>query len=241
MSPCVLLGAAGDSDIGLPAYVLKLPESIETVLIADTGSATLHRYVAGEQGLQLSETQRMSIGLKGAGKEKTGDQKTPLGIYFIVDELDTTKLHEKYGPVAFPLDYPNVWDALNKKTGSGIWIHGVTPGSGTRPQRDTDGCIALSNKELLLLKSHLSPLHTPVIVTRNIRIASAQEISATRDGLLAALELWTNSYRGGDWMQFFSLYGQDFEYRGMNRDEWFAYRIHIKRQPLPTRSITRLT
>ena len=222
---CLLAATENESSNDLPAYILKLPASVTTVLIADTGSASLHRYVSNGQGLKFVEAQRMSIGQNGAGKEKTGDRKSPLGIYFVLEELDTSNLHEKYGPVAFPLDYPNAWDSLNQKTGSGIWIHGVTPGSGARPERDTDGCIALPNEQLLLLQPHLTPLQTPVIVTRHIQTLSAQEISSIRDDLLAALELWSNSYRSGDWNQFLSMYHQDFEYRGMSREEWSAYRV----------------
>jgi hypothetical protein len=83
----------------------------------------------------------------------------------------------------------------------------------------------LSNEQLLLLEPHLMPLQTPVIVTRTIRMMSRQEIDATRDQLLAALEIWRSSYRDGDWNRFLSLYAQDFAYRGMNRDEWSVYRV----------------
>jgi murein L,D-transpeptidase YafK len=239
--PCLFAAAEGDSSGALssdkPAYVLKLPASVTAVFIAETGTATLHRYVADEEGLLLGEAQRMSIGQQGDGKEKTGDQKTPLGIYFVMEELDTSNLHEKYGPVAFPLDYPNAWDALNQRTGSGIWIHGVAPGSGARPERDTDGCIALPNEELLSLKPYLTPLRTPVIVTRKIRRLSTQEIDVARDQLLAALARWSSSYRNGDWNRFLSLYSQDFVYRGMNREEWSAYRV----QTIGTRAINDFT
>jgi murein L,D-transpeptidase YafK len=236
-SPYLLAAAGDEPSSGVPAYVLKLPAAVKTVLIAETGTATLHRYVADEQGLLLSNAQRMSIGQEGVGKEKAGDRRTPLGIYFVMEELDTSNLHEKYGPVAFPLDYPNAWDAANHRSGSGIWIHGVMPGSGTRPERDTDGCIALPNEELLSLGPHLTPLQTPVIVAREIRWTSTQEIDATRDQLLAALKLWASSYRDGDWNRFLSLYSQDFAYRGMNREEWSAYRV----QTVGARSIDDFT
>lgn len=223
--PRLLAAAGGELPNRLPGYVLELPDSVKTVLVAETGTATLYRYVATAQGLVLGEAQPMSIGEQGVGKEKTGDQRTPLGIYFVMEELNTSNLHEKYGPVAFPLDYPNAWDEINYRTGYGIWIHGVTPGSGPRPERDTDGCIALSNEELLSLEPHLTPLRTPVIVTRNIRTMSTQESRVARDQLMAALELWTSSYRDGDWNRFLSMYARDFVYRGMSREEWSEYRL----------------
>ena len=209
----------------VPSYVLKLPDTVETVLIAETGTATLHRYQNSKNGLLPGNEQRMSVGQNGVGKRKTGDRRTPLGIYFVVEELETSNLHEKYGPVAFPLDYPNAWDQANDRSGYGIWIHGVMPNSGPRPEQDTDGCIALANDKLLALEEHLTPLQTPVIVTRSIQRASAAEIALTRDHLLAALELWASSYRDGDWHRFLSLYAEDFAYRGMTLPEWSAFRL----------------
>jgi len=219
--PCHFAAAESDR----PGYVLEFPASVKTVLVAETDTATLHRYVVNEQGWTNVATRRMSIGQNGVGKSRVGDQRTPLGVYFVVEELDTRNLHEKYGPVAFPLDYPNAWDQASQRSGHGIWIHGVEPGSGQRPERDTDGCIALANEELLLLGPHLTPLQTPVIVTRQIQTMSEQDINAVRDQLSGALQHWTDSYRSGDWNRYLSLYTPDFAYRGMDRDEWSAYRL----------------
>jgi murein L,D-transpeptidase YafK len=219
--PCI----AGAQDDRLPAYVLLLPPSIQTVLIAETDTATLHRFTAGESGLKSAGEQRMSVGENGVGKRSTGDRRTPLGIYFVLEELDTRLLHEKYGPVAFPLDYPNVWDELNGRSGYGIWIHGVTPNSGPRPEHDTDGCIALDNESLLALKNYIAPAQTPVIVTRRLQMMDARDIARTHEQLFEALQSWVASYRDGDWHQYLSLYAEDFTYRGMNRNEWSTFRM----------------
>lgn len=221
----VLLCVPAKADEGSLAYVLQFPASVGTVLVAETSTATLHRYSARGDRLQVDDAQPMSIGQNGVAKQRSGDRRTPLGVYFVVEELDTKNLHEKYGPVAFPLDYPNAWDTRSQRSGHGIWIHGVTPGSGPRPTYDTDGCIALPNDRLLSLGPHLKPMQTPVIVTRKIETRPDAEITATRDSLLAALEQWTNSYRDGDWHQYLSLYSKEFAYRGMNYEEWTAYRM----------------
>ncbi|MDA1064513.1 MAG: L,D-transpeptidase family protein [Proteobacteria bacterium] len=219
--PCLVWA----QDDALPAYVLLLPPSVQSVLIAETDTATLHRYEAGPNGLAPADEQRMSVGENGVGKQTTGDRRTPLGIYFVLEELDTSNLHEKYGPVAFPLDYPNAWDLRNNRSGHGIWIHGVAPGSGPRPERDTDGCIALQNESLLELSNYLAPTETPVIVTRSLERTSRAEIVRTRDRLLVVLQTWADSYRDGDWHQYLSLYADDFAYRGMSRTEWSTYRM----------------
>ena len=219
--PCL---AGAQQDV-LPAYVLLLPPSVQTVLIAETDTATLHRYQAGDNGLMPAGEQRMSVGENGVGKRSTGDRRTPLGIYFVLEELDTSLLHEKYGPVAFPLDYPNVWDQRNGRSGYGIWIHGVTPNSGPRPERDTDGCIALDNESLLALQHYLAPAQTPVIVTRRLQLVDAAEIAGTRERLLDALQSWVAAYGDGDWHRFLGLYADDFTYRGMSRNEWSTFRL----------------
>jgi murein L,D-transpeptidase YafK len=168
----------------------------------------------------------MSVGQNGVGKERAWDRRTPLGIYFIDEQLDTSGLHERYGPMAFPLDYPNVWDRINERSGDGIWIHGVAPNGGRRPPLDTDGCIALPNDELLALAQQLIPLVTPVIIAREIRWTGAEQIALLRTEINDALEAWAESQRAGDLYGYLSLYADDFSYHGMNRGEWAAYRLH---------------
>ena len=218
-----LVGAQEDGQ--LPAYLLQLPASVTTILVAETDSSALHRIQNGPDGTEYLDERYMSVGQKGVGKKRAWDNRTPLGIYFVNEQLDTTKLHERYGPTAFPLDYPNAWDRINDRSGDGIWIHGVDENGGRRPPLDTDGCIALPNDELLVLEPVLVPAVTPVIITRQVRWASPAEIAATRDEIAVALDAWTRSIRSGDLHSYLSLYADDFEYRGMNRDEWVRYRV----------------
>jgi len=214
----------------VPAYLLEIPQTVGTILIAETATSTLHQFRDGENGATRQGESYMSVGQNGVGKERAWDRKTPLGIYFINDQLDTSKLHEKYGPTAFSLDYPNTWDRRKRRSGDGIWIHGVTPNSGRRPALDTDGCIALPNDELLALEEALVPLETPVLIAREIRWTSPEQLERARAELRRALDTWVSSYASGDLHRYLSSYDDDFSYRGMNRDEWVAYR---------TQSITR--
>ena len=218
-----LLMAQQDGQV--PAFLLQLPESLETVLVAETDASTLHRFSAARGRIAIHDRRYMSIGQNGVGKTRPWDRRTPLGIYFVVERLDTSKMHERYGPVAFPLDYPNIWDRLQRRGGDGIWIHGVTPNGGRRPPRDTDGCIALPNDELLALEDQLLPTVTPVVVTREIRWTRPDEVAASRALLSAALDAWAESYRHGDLHRYLSMYASDFTYRGMNRKDWSAYRL----------------
>ena len=213
-----------------PAYLLQVPDSVPAIFVAETDTSTLHRISsAASNGFDRDE-RYMSVGERGVGKQQAWDRRTPLGIYFVSEQLDTSKLHDKYGPLAFPLDYPNTWDRANGRTGDGIWIHGVFPGGERRPPFDTDGCIALPNEDLLALETQFVPTITPVIVTRSIHWVSAEQLAVTREALDAALQDWLVSLRDGDLYRLLSIYAEDFSYRGMNRSEWEQFRVQSVEQ-----------
>ena len=215
-----------------PVYLLQTPESTRHVFIAETETSTLYRFTGTQTGALVDE-RYMSVGQNGVGKRQAWDRRTPLGVYFVSEQLDTSGLHEKYGPLAFPLDYPNSWDDRNERSGDGIWIHGVGPSTGIRPPRDTDGCISVPNNDLLKLENDFVPLVTPIIITRTIEWATTDEITELRDELRAALDIWVGSFRSGDMHQYLALYADDFEYRGLNRNDWMAYRLQtMGRRPI---------
>ena len=220
----------------LPAYLLQLPATVPAVFIAETDRSALHRVLNGPHGMTYIDERYISVGEHGVGKRRAWDRRTPLGIYFINERRDTSRLADRYGPLAFPLDYPNVWDRLHERSGEGIWIHGGPEGGVRRPPRDTDGCIALGNDELLALADEFVPDVTPVVVTRSIRWATRDEIAATRDRLAAALQEWADSIRSGDLYRYLSLYAPDFRYRGMSRAEWMGFRL----ETLGSRSVADL-
>jgi len=230
--------ASAQSEDLLPEYLIQIPASVATVLVAEAETSTMHRYGHGENGFDGHDTRYMSVGQNGVGKLKAWDRRTPLGIYFVSDKLDTSGLHERYGPVAFPLDYPNAWDRNNKRTGDGIWIHGVTANSERRPPLDTDGCIALPNDELLILEELLRPTITPVVIARRIAWRNRSELDTIREELNVALDIWADSFRSGDLHRYLSLYAKDFEFLGMDKSDWAAYRVQaIASRPIEDFSI----
>ena len=215
-----------------PAYLLQVPSSVPAIFIAETDTSTLHRFSSVSIDGFNRDERYMSVGQNGVGKEKPWDRRTPLGLYFVTEQLDTSKLHEKYGPLAFPLDYPNAWDRANERSGDGIWIHGVSPDGGRRPPFDTDGCIALPNEELLALEKQFIPLTTPVIVTRAIQWVSAADAALLRNELNDALDAWALSQRDGDLHRYFSLYETNFAYRGLDRNTWSSFRTQTLSVPI---------
>lgn len=222
--------AAGDSVTAsdgrlIPSTLIDVPAELGNVLIADAGAAELVRFARVDGVLAETDRRYMSVGRNGVGKQRAWDRKTPLGVYFLTEELDTTRLADKYGKAAFVMDYPNAWDRYNERTGDGIWLHGVDPRSPDRPRRDTDGCLALPNEDLLSLKKRLDLHDTPIIVTREIEWVPATQVAVTRESLRGALERWRESVEFGDLHAYLSLYADEFSARGMNKEEWAAFKL----------------
>lgn len=209
----------------MPAYFLEIPDNVDDVLVAIADSATMYRYSRNGSRIVEQDQRYMSIGTNGVGKQRAWDKKTPLGVYFITERLDTTRLHDKYGVAAFPLDYPNAWDLHNKRTGDGIWLHGVDHKNPERPPLDTDGCLSLPNEEILALANDLKPLSTPVVVARELRLATESELEKTRLEFRLALDMWRESQEQGDITAFLSMYAEEFSYREMDKAEWGSWRM----------------
>jgi hypothetical protein len=209
----------------MPAWLLRLPESTPTAFVAESSTSTFYRFDRTPTSVAKIRQDYMSIGQAGVGKERAGDRRTPLGIYFVTEQLDTTRLHEKYGVTAFPLDYPNAWDRRLGRTGDGIWVHGVIEGGGVRPPLDTDGCIALPNERLLELEDDFLPNVTPVLIASEIDWAEAEALTETRLALESAVTDWAASLEKGDLFSWLELYDQSFEHWGMNKAEWSAFSL----------------
>ena len=232
---CILLCGAANADsayvssveVRVPAYLIEVPESVTDILIADTNAAAMHRFKRAGIDVVEIDKRYMSIGLNGVPKQRAWDKKTPLGVYFITERVDTEPLHDRYGVAAFPLDYPNAWDRLNARTGQGIWIHGVDHKNPLRPPLDTDGCLALPNEEIMRIADDLEPFVTPVIVARDLRWSTIGKIEALRTEFRIALDMWRQSLRDGDLIAYLSLYAEGFGSQGMDKEAWSTYRHDV--------------
>ena len=103
---------------------------------------------------KIIDVYKISLGFEPIGtKVKRGDGKTPEGLYFIEEKIRNSSFF-----LALKISYPNPWDIrraieLDYHPGGQIMIHGV-PNLGFdknyhNTKNDwTEGCIALSNKEI---------------------------------------------------------------------------------------------
>lgn len=234
-----LIDAPIRAEVHVPADLIRLPPDLETVFVAETSTAKFHRFShRGDGVVEYRGNTYMSIGQNGIGKQRNGDRKTPLGIYFVTEQLDTSRMHEKYGATAFTLDYPSALDRRQQRTGDGIWIHGVDPRGGDRPPLDTDGCIALPNESLAALQGDFRPNATPVLVSRELRWAPQRQVDTLRRDLDAAVSDWAHSQASGDLHAYLALYDEAFQHWGMSRKEWVAFKSEtLGSRPAPEISI----
>ncbi len=177
--------------------IYRIPESMTALLWVDTQRARSYWLRREAGGLQLVRSFYTSIGSNGAGKQRAWDRRTPIGLYFAVDRLEGFEIHEQYGAMAFPLNYPNGWDREQGRTGDGIWLHGVEASDFARPPRDSDGCVVLTNQDLKALAPAIQTGEFAVIVSNAERPAAAQPPAAVA-AAETVLEAWRVAFAAGD-------------------------------------------
>ena len=204
----------------LPAPVLQIAPNQQHVLVVDTSRNRLFVY-ANDHGKPRYVTDfYVSIGKLGAEKQRSGDQKTPIGVYRVIAAKD--RLPDFYGPGAFPLDYPNEWDRLNRRDGSGIWLHGTPSETYSRPPLATDGCVVLPNEDFQRLSKYIEVSHTPVVIAPGVQFEEPKAWERTRGEFLAALDKWKADWESRDLDRYFSNYATDFRSGSHDFASWKA-------------------
>jgi lipoprotein-anchoring transpeptidase ErfK/SrfK len=182
----------------VPAEFIVLPKAIHHAIAVDTTRSRLYLFENSAQGVRLVSDHYVSVGKQGVDKSVEGDERTPLGVYFVSDRVGQgSSLGPEFGAGAMQLNYPNLFDKLHGRSGSGIYLHGVPFNTYSRPPKDSDGCVTLANDELVMLMNTV-PLHdTPVIITKNIRWVSDKATQMHRAEILDAVNHW-QSVRAAD-------------------------------------------
>ncbi|WP_435627357.1 L,D-transpeptidase Cds6 family protein [Candidatus Ferrigenium straubiae] len=202
-----------------PRFLWKLDAQQKYALVVDTSRATLFVYenVNGEP--RYVTDFYITIGKLGTEKVSEGDKRTPIGVYFVKAELPKSKLADLYGDGAYPLSYPNEWDRKNKRTGSGIWLHGTPKDTYSRPPRASDGCVVLANDDLNKLASYMQVGVTPIIITNSMEWSSEQDQNE-RDALLQAVEQWRKDWANLDTDAYLTHYSRDFSSDSADYAAW---------------------
>jgi murein L,D-transpeptidase YafK len=204
----------------VPKYLLQLNSDQKYVLVVDTRQSTLYVFENRDGQPHYLADYYVSSGKNGADKTRSGDKKTPLGVYQVVASLPHAKLTDFYGVAAFPLDYPNEWDRREGRDGRGIWLHGTPENTYSRPPRASDGCVVLTNQDLEAIGKNLRVGVTPVIITEDIKWTKPEEIEALRDELLQSVEGWRRDWESRDTEKYLGHYAPEFSAARQNLAAW---------------------
>ena len=119
----LLLASPVLAEPGLPAGLLAMAPGTHS-LVVEKSTEKLFLYESlGMRPPRLLRAWNATTGRAGGDKLVEGDLRTPEGIYFLTKVIEDRDLPALYGIRAFVLDYPNLFDSLDGKTGSGIWLH----------------------------------------------------------------------------------------------------------------------
>jgi len=110
-------------------------------LVVDTSVHTLWLCRDG----RADHTYKVSIGSAGVGKQREGDNRTPLGVYTLDAPVESEQFH-----TFIPVGYPTEAQRRDGLTGSAIGVHGPTRRSAWLGRFNTwtdwtRGCIAVGS------------------------------------------------------------------------------------------------
>jgi len=214
-----------------PNMLVELSEKQSHVLFVDTARSRVYVYEKGHDNeLKYIADYYVTIGKNGIGKKDQGDKRTPIGVYFASRKLNRP-LPDLYGDAAYPLNYPNEIDSYERKTGSGIWIHGTPSDTYSRPPRASDGCVVLSNPDMQALQSILQAGNTPVVIGVDFQWVtpeSARQQERAKADLKQAIERWRKDWVAQNTEAYLAHYTSDFFYSDGDLSKWASYKRQIQ-------------
>jgi murein L,D-transpeptidase YafK len=197
-------------------------------LIVDARRSRVYLYEHRNGEIRYVSDYYFSQGKLGTNKVKEGDMRTPIGVYYISGRLPGSRLPDFYGKGALPLDYPNSWDKLNGRSGSGIWIHGVPPETFSRAPLSTDGCVVVSNDDLQKLSRIVEVGKTPILIGDQVEFVQPGVRENDRKLADSLLEGWRRDAEQRDSGQLRTHYSARFKsVNDESADAWIARQLFL--------------
>ncbi|HEV7617386.1 MAG TPA: L,D-transpeptidase family protein [Burkholderiaceae bacterium] len=207
----------------VPRSILQLRGDQKYALIVDAKRSRLYVYENKGGQPKFVADYYISQGKLGVNKLKEGDQKTPLGVYYITGRLAGARLPDFYGAGALPISYPNEWDKLHGRSGSGIWLHGTPSDSFSRPPLSSDGCVVLTNPDLHKLSASVEIGKTPIVISDQVEFVSKAKWDVERSLAAKLVDGWRRDVESLDPARLMANYSQHFKSaQGENLDTWFV-------------------
>lgn len=195
----------------IPANLITSAPIERYVLAADASHSRLYIFENTGTSYQLVTDYFMTIGKQGMGKNKEGDLRTPEGVYYVTSYLPGDELPPRYGPGAFPINYPNEYDKQLRRTGYGIWIHGTEPENYNRVPLASDGCLSLSNDEFLEIQQYISTDgSTPVIISKEFDWVDPLDRQTVSIPAMEIVDQWKSDWESLDTDRYLANYSSSY-------------------------------
>jgi L,D-transpeptidase YnhG len=204
----------------VPSQFLALSDRNKHAIAVDASRSRLYLFENTIYGVKLIADYYISLGKLGIEKNIEGDQRTPLGVYYITGSLNPTSLVDFYGVGALPINYPNPLDLKRGKTGSGIWLHGTPSEQFSRAPKASDGCVVLSNPDLNHILKSVRSRTTPVVIADRLNWVSKSSLETEKANFNTTLMSWRQAKVQSDVAKVMAFYTSDFSNYGKNLTQW---------------------
>ncbi|MDW5418202.1 L,D-transpeptidase family protein [Iodobacter sp. CM08] len=202
----------------LPAHLLVFAPGQQYAILVDAAASRVYVFKNVDGVPSYVTDHYATIGKLGADKFKEGDQRTPLGVYFVTSHLTRPYLDKTrgaqadlYGVGAWPISFPNEIDKSEGRTGSGIWLHGVPANTYARAPWASNGCVAMTNEEMLDIAQYIQIGQTPVVIVPKAEWVSKVEWQSRHDAALSLIDDWREEWESLKTQPYLSRYGKQFK------------------------------
>ena len=194
--------------------------------LVDKKARTLTVWQHDGDRVKLVSSWPTDIGQKDGDKLVAGDKRTPEGVYFFQTTMDGKRVnYNEYGNRIFTLDYPNYFDRLEKKTGTGIWFHAI-PDTKTL-LRGSRGCVVVRNQVIDSLAQYIELKRTPMVISNSVEYVDLKQWQELKGTYQSWLEGWRMSWVGKDIEAYLGQYSERFMSNGMNKTQWRSYKKNL--------------
>ncbi len=197
------------------------------VFVVDKSLRKLMVYERDGETIKKIEEMTADIGKNNKRKIKKDDHATPEGIYFFQEKKTNPEIpFSLYGKMAFTMDYPNLFDKVEGKTGSGIWLHSVP--DDVPLTRGSRGCVVVRNDEIVKLEKYISFKQTPILIFDQIKYTTLEVHKKIRDQKGSFLKDWVQAWESKDIDRYISYYDESFSAPGFSFKSWKRHKERLK-------------
>ena len=224
-----------------PFNVFRLHKNGQNLLIVEKATHRVHLFSSDSEGKpKYVKSYRAATGKVKGNKSIQNDLKTPEGVYFLTSFISSQELLDRYGELgkqygigAFVLNYPNLIDKRNRKSGGGIWIHSTDDNERISKGLDSRGCTVLTDEDFVDLAKYVTLGETMAVIVQEMHLMSDKTWSLNRKEIEKTFNNWLTAWQNKDIKNYLENYHKaEFKdhYRG-KFNQFAQYKQNLFKRP----------